>query len=204
MSKLIKITPIEDEFVISWIMHLRCNYDCMYCPENRHNNNGEMKSLDELKQYWLQIYNNTKHLNKKYKLQLTGGEITINKSFLPFIEFLRTEFGDKISHLGMNTNGSASTNYYLKVLKYVDSISFSTHTEHMDVDKFFATVKACSDYVRGIPKKTCHLNIMDEYWAKEQIEDFVQRCKNDKIFYSMSPIFWQHKTRDHPIFKIKS
>ncbi len=204
MSKIIKITPFEDAFIISWIMHLRCNYDCMYCPESRHNSNGSMKNLDELKSYWLEIYNKTKHLNKKYKLQLTGGEVTVNKNFMPFVEYLRNDFGDQFSHLGMNSNGSASTDYYIRAFKYVDSIAFSTHTEHMNVEKFFNTVKTCSDYVRNIPGKSCHVNIMDEYWAKDQIEKFVQLCQEYRIFYSMSPIDYSLQTRDYPIFKIKS
>lgn len=205
MPKIIKITPIEDEFKISWIIHLRCNYDCMYCPPIRHNNNGTMLSFEELKTYWLKIFNKTQHLNKKYKLQFTGGEVTINKNFLPFLKYLHDNFGDKISHLGLTTNGSASTNYYLKILNYVDSITFSTHTEHMDIEKFFNTAKVCSDLVKNTtPKKTFHVNIMEETWASDQIKDFVQRCKDNQINYSMSPIVWDYKTRDYPIFKIKS
>lgn len=200
MHEIIKITPTEDVFSISWIMHIRCNYDCMYCPPSRHNNTDKLPELQELKSYWQQIFTKTKNLNKKYKLSISGGEPTINKNVLPFLEWLRQEFSNHIHHINFITNGSASKNYYLKLCKLVDSISFSSHTEFIDKSKFLEIISACSEYMIN-SNKTCHVNIMDEFWAKDIVKELSNYCQLHQINFSISPIDYSFRTREFPLIK---
>ncbi len=200
MREIIQITPTDDVFSISWIMHIRCNYDCMYCPPSRHNNTDRLPELQELIQYWQQIFEKTKNLNKKYKLSISGGEPTINKNVLPFLQWLRQKFSNHIHHINFITNGSASKNYYLKLCTLVDSISFSSHTEFMNKPKFLGTISACSRYMTN-NNKTCHVNIMDEFWAREEVAYLSNYCKLHNINFSVSPIDYSFQTRNFPLIK---
>ncbi len=198
MTKIIKIRPAQDVFSISWIMHIRCNYDCMYCPTSRHNNTDQLPSLEQLQLYWEQIFSKSKHLSKKYKLSISGGEPTINKNLLPFLDWLDKNYKNFIEHINLITNGSASKNHYLKLCKLIDSISFSTHTEFMDEKKFFNNVLACSDYMYK-NNKSCHVNLMEEYWALDNLQKFATFCETHGINYSHSPIIYDYKIRDFPL-----
>lgn len=205
MNKIIRIEPTVDVFSVTWTMHLRCNYDCMYCGENRHSyNQGKVLSLVELENYWLQIYEKTKHANKKYKLVLSGGEPTVNKDLLPFVKWLRDTFGHTISQLGICTNGSASKSYYLKLFEYFDWIAFSTHTEHLNEEKFFDSAVACNLYAQNQSHKSFMIKIMPEPWANNSIQRFIKFCKENNINYDLADhIDMSRKTREYPVFKMK-
>jgi MoaA/NifB/PqqE/SkfB family radical SAM enzyme len=206
MSKIIRIEPTDDVFSITWTMHLRCNYDCMYCGDVRHEyNQGKVLSLEELQSYWNQVYQKTKHTNKLYKLVLSGGEPTVNKNLLPFVNWLRNTFKDRIFQLGLCTNGSASKSYYLDLFEYFDWISFSTHTEYLDEEKFFNSAVACNLYAKETCNKSFMIKIMPEPWASNSVQRFIQICQQNNIHYDLADhIDMSRQTRAHPIFKIKS
>jgi molybdenum cofactor biosynthesis enzyme MoaA len=205
MSKIIRIEPTDDLFSITWTMHLRCNYDCMYCGDIRHEyNKGKVLSLEELQTYWMQIYQKTKHLNKSYKLVLSGGEPTVNKNLLPFVKWLCENFNDKIFQLGLCTNGSASVSHYLKLFEYFTWISFSTHTEYLDEERFFDSAIACNVYAQKTNTKSFMIKIMPEPWANNSIQKFIQLCQQNNIQYDLADhIDTARQTRSYPIFKIK-
>jgi organic radical activating enzyme len=64
----------------------------MYCPTSRHNNTDQLPSLEQLQLYWEQIFSKSKHLSKKYKLSISGGEPTINKNLLPFLDWFDKKY----------------------------------------------------------------------------------------------------------------
>lgn len=181
-------------------MHLRCNYDCMYCPKNRHDHHSDMPTLETLKSYWLQVIKKTKHLEKKYQLFLTGGELTVNNDFLPFIEWLIQNYRDQLYPLSVLSNGSASKNYYLNLFQSVDHLVFSTHTEEMNLSKFVDTAIACNAYSKTIPGKFFMLNIMEEYWAEKEVKYLIDICHENNIKYSISKIIYgQDGSKSAPI-----
>ena len=138
--ELIKVLPTEQCFSITWVLGLRCNYDCMYCPTQWHDDTSKHRGLDELKSNWISIYNQSRHHGLKYKIGFAGGEVTGNRAFYPLVKWLREEYTDHIKQILLTTNGSATYNYYFKLFEVVDNISFSTHTEHINEQKFFDTV----------------------------------------------------------------
>lgn len=201
MNKIIKIEPVEDVFIISWITHLKCNYDCMYCPPQRHQAEPDMHSLEELQSYWQQVFEKTKHQGKKYKISFTGGEVTINRAFLPFVKWLRENYNDHLHTLGITTNGSASKRYYLELFEHINFISFSTHTEHIDDDKFWPTALELSQFSKANSNKSFMVNIMSEYWASEEINRYVTYCTDHNIDHIVNRILYEYQTRNYPIFK---
>lgn len=200
IDKIIKIEPKIKYFSITWKVHNRCNFDCMYCPSRWHDNHSKMKTLEQLKNVWKKIVAKSSGLNLPYKIYFSGGETTINKNFKPFIVWLRNNYKDKIYGLGVTSNGSASDRYYLNLFKDLDWLSFSTHTEHMNADKFFDTAKKLANIAKK-ENKSFHVNIMNEHWAKDLIKIFEETCIINKINYSINEINYNYKTRDFPIFK---
>jgi len=203
ISDIVSVDPLRDYFHITWTIQTRCNYDCMYCSTELHDSDSAIVSLSELQQRWIVLYEKTKHRNKKYNIQIAGGEPTVNKNLIPFVEWLMQEYSNQVAYIGVSTNGSASKNYYLNLFKYISGLVFSTHTEHIDEDKFFDTAKACAKYA-VYNKKLFEINIMNEPWATEHIERFVNTCQKFRIDYAIYNIDMSMKTRDYPIFKIKS
>ena len=200
-ANLVRIDPIEKTFSITWSMHTRCNNDCMYCGE-LHDDHSDLPSLELLQRRWLEIFKKTKHKNLKYKISLSGGELMINRDFLPFINWLTENYEHLIHNIGITTNGTASKQHYLKVFEHLKYITFSTHTESMDIDKFFDKARALNEFAaeRG---KFFMLNIMQEFWAVDKIKHMIDLCHHDNIYYSIGTINHNLKrSRKYPIFRI--
>jgi molybdenum cofactor biosynthesis enzyme MoaA len=196
--KIIRVEPVVPVVSLSWMIGSRCNYDCMYCPTELHDTTSTHPDLDKLKAAWLSLYSKTKHLNLPYKLSFTGGEVTANKSFLPLIEYLSSEFD--IQQIIVTTNGSASINYYTRLAHMVHAISFSTHSEFFNEQEFFDKVNVINKIMIR-PEKSLHVNIMDEYWNKERIKLYSAWLAAHDISYSVNVINYNKQTRDTPLMK---
>jgi molybdenum cofactor biosynthesis enzyme MoaA len=173
----------------------------MYCGPQWHDDSSKHKSLDELKANWISIYEQSKGRDLKYKIGFTGGEVTGNKAFYPFVKWLRENYSDHIKQILLTTNGSATYNYYLKLFEVVDNISFSTHSEHMDEKKFFATVIKLHATIAK--DKFIHVNIMNEFWNTDRIPTYVEILKAHNISHNVNEIEYSYKTRDIPVMKGK-
>ncbi len=200
MDKIIKIEPIPKYFSITWMLGSFCNYDCMYCPPELHDTTSRPHDLDTMKTVWQNIYQKTNNQNLPYKISFSGGEVTANKNFLPLIEWIRNNYND-VTMIVITTNGSASTGYYLKLAEYVEAISFSTHSEFMDEDKFFITAKELNK-VMVRPTKSFHVNIMDEFWNREGIERYKKILEENNISYSVNEVEYKYQTRTYPLERI--
>ena len=196
--KIVAVKPTEEYFSLTWQIDIRCNYECMYCSANWHDNSSGFKSLEELQQAWYTIFDKTRNLNLPYKIAFTGGELTANKNFLPFVTWLRDNYSEQLFKILVTTNGSASTHYYKKMLESVDNLTFSLHTEHADEQKFFGMMLDLSkDLTKG---KFLHVAIMNEYWNQDRIPMYTKLLDKNNISYTVNEIDYGYKTREHPIF----
>lgn len=196
-NQIIKIEPVPKYFSITWMLGSFCNYDCMYCPKELHDNTSRPHDLETMQTVWRNIYGKTQHLGLKYKISFTGGEVTANKNFLPLVKWLRSTY-DEIAMIVITTNGSASADYYLRLAQVVEAISFSTHSEFMIEEEFFAkAVKVNSIMIA--PNKSFHVNIMDEYWNTEGIERYKSILDSYQINHSTNKIDYSNQIRTYPI-----
>jgi len=202
IKNIIKIEPTIEYFSITWAITSRCNYDCMYCPEEFHDNSSKHYSPKELKLYWSDIVDKTKHLGLRYKISITGGEATTNKDFLPFLEWMRHDYTDSIGQILLTSNGSASVNYYKKAFSVIDNITLTVHSEHIDEKKFFDKVKILKKHADGLDK-VLHVDIMDEYWNSARILLYKPILESNNIPYSINQLRYDRGTRTYPIFKGK-
>lgn len=197
--KIIAVEPVDPIFSITWNLGRRCNYDCMYCPEELHDKTSKHHSLQTLQDSWLSIVEKIKHKNLKIKIGFTGGEVTSSRAFLPFVRWLRENFSDSIDKILVTTNGSATTKYYQRLYEYVDNISFSVHSEHIDENKFFTMIIDLAKYVDS--NKFVHVNIMDEFWNQDRIKMYVDFLQKNNISHCVNKINYSGQTRTIPIFK---
>ena len=192
-EKIVAVRPVPEYFSLTWMLGSRCNYDCMYCPAELHDSTSRPHDLDTMQQVWRNVYDKTQHKSLPYKISFTGGEVTANKNFLPLIKWLRNNYAD-IAMILLTTNGSASKRYYEDLSQYVESISFSTHSEFMDEEKFFKTVKSINELMIR-PKKSVHVNIMDEHWNQDRIAVYKTWLDKHGISYSVNAINYDHAVR---------
>lgn len=197
MQKIIKIESAPKHFCITWRIGSFCNYDCMYCPRELHDDYSKPHSLEKLKTAWKNIYNASKHHSLKYRIDFTGGEPTANKSFLPFLKWLKQEHGDDITIM-VTSNGSASLDYYVRLSKFINGLGLSFHSEFANEKEFFEKSVKLHHSLAKL-KKYFSVLIMDEYWNKERIEKYISFLTEHKIYYSLSPITYGYGVRDNPI-----
>jgi pyruvate-formate lyase-activating enzyme len=170
----------------------------MYCSPLWHDNTSSFKSLEELQSAWCDIFDKTKNLKLPYKISFTGGELTANKNFLPFVTWLRDNYSEHLFKLLVTTNGSASTRYYKKMFNSVDNITFSVHTEHVNEQKFFEMIV---ELHKALPKdKHLHVAIMNEYWNQDRIPLYTKLLDEHNISHGVNEIDYTYQTREHPIF----
>jgi len=202
LNKIISVIPTQSLFSITWMLGSRCNYDCMYCPTELHDNVSTPHDLKTMKTVWQNIYQQAISRKLPFKISFTGGEVTANKNFLPLVQWLRESYKD-VRQIIITTNGSASLNYYLKLSDLVHGITFSTHSEHMDEQEFFNKSLALNKKMIR-PEKSFHVNIMNEYWNQDRIELYKKWLMDHDISYSVNVINYHSKTREYPIMKGKS
>lgn len=200
-SRIVQVTPTEEYFSVTWQVGIRCNYDCMYCSPEWHDNSSKHHSLETLQEAWRQIYLKTQYLKLPYKISFTGGELTTNRHFLPFVLWLRENYGDKLFKLLLTTNGSATFKYYNKMFDAIDNISFSVHSEHINEQKFFDMIVKLKQKISA--SKFIHVDIMNEAWNQDRIPLYTKLLDNHGISHSINEIDYKFQNRVYPIFQGK-
>ena len=195
--KILRVEPVERTISLTWMIGTRCNYDCMYCPTIWHDTSSAHPDISQLCTAWDNFYKNTMSQQLPYKISFTGGEVTANRSFLPLVQYIRNG-NFNVAQIVVTTNGSASLAYYTKLADQVDAISFSTHSEFFNEQKFFNKVEKINA-IMPRPHKSVHVNIMDEFWNKDQIAVYKKWLSHRKISHSVNVVDYTKKIRDMPI-----
>jgi organic radical activating enzyme len=199
----IKIEPVEKFFRVNWRFDIRCNYDCCYCATEWHDLLSPIKSLPQLKHAWTKIFKWSLQRDLPMQISFTGGEPTVNKNFLPLIEWIYKNNRNRIAMAGMSTNGSAPAKVYLRLIELLDYISFSIHSEFFDENKFFSTVIKTKNSTIGT-KKRINVSIMDEPWNRHRFNFYKKVLDDHDIDWKINYINWDYSTSTIPIINKKS
>ena len=112
----------EEAFQVTWDMGPRCNYDCTYCPPQRHDNFSKHPPLEELKstfdnilKYFNLITSYTKN-EQHLAISMTGGEPTNNPALMPFLIYIKENNPDV--KVGVTTNGTFSEKYCQQLIDH--------------------------------------------------------------------------------------
>ena len=131
-------------YYIKWRLFSRCNFRCSYCVNYRsltlyETEDEEYKRLQKQSLQLKELLNNNQELTR-ISLLLIGGEVTLIPcdKLLQLIEPIK----DKLYHLHITTNFTASVEYYGKIADWCanNNIEFyltsSLHEEFFKVDRF--------------------------------------------------------------------
>jgi len=154
-------------FVVNWCLGNVCNYSCTYCPEGLHDGSNPWADLEVMKKFVLKLQAHYGE-KKKYFFELTGGEVTLFRDFLPLLEFLK----ERNCRVGIISNASRALSFWEKARPLLDQACLSFHPQAADAKHFFSIVNFMSESVR------VHVNIMmdpdhfyDSYSLAIQIKD---------------------------------
>lgn len=167
----------------------------MYCPPRLHDATSKPHDLETLKQAWTSIYSKLPVGHAPIKISFTGGEVTANRNFLPFLQWLREQYSD-VAMVQFSTNGSASLKHYLRLAQLVEGITFSTHSEYMDEASFFSKCRGLGA-VMIRPQRSFHVAIMDEPWHQDRIQKYKDWLDQHSISYSINKIKMGMGNRDN-------
>lgn len=109
---------------IEWNLGKRCNFNCSYCDEFTHDNKSKHLDFETAQRTIDKIFD--KLGDKIIKINLTGGEPTVNPNIEQILKYMR----EKGALIGLTTNGSRTFEFYAGILQYIDSIIFSYHMEY--------------------------------------------------------------------------
>ena len=181
--ELKSVTPFKDLFYLTWDIGPRCNFSCSYCPPRLHDKVSQHKSLEELQRIWSNLYKKTVHRGKSYRVDFTGGEVTLNPNFLPFIRWMRVNYSD-ISEISFSTNGTASIDYYREAIHYVNDITFSSHFEFAKFDKLWKNI--LKTHIASVKlRKLVYVCIMEENNYAEEMKNLEELCIKHRVPYSV-------------------
>jgi len=129
----------QEDFLISWDLGPRCNYDCSYCPSHRHDKVSKHASLEELKKSADFVFEYAAlitqyRISKKVFISFTGGEPTVNPKFVEFSKYVRQRYTELYStkfdlNLDLTTNGAMNEKTAQAVIDNFDHVTISYHTE---------------------------------------------------------------------------
>jgi len=161
----------------NWFITKRCNYDCSYCDDAIHDKISERPSLDKLKYNANNIFEYFSP--EKVFFDFTGGEPTLIKEFLEFLEWLREM---NIGYISLVTNGTYKYDKLERLLKLADHITISLHMEYVNDKIINKIIKTC----RGQNNVKIQITMHAEYF--EKIKNVTAIFKRNNINFTIRPI----------------
>lgn len=152
ITKIYRDTREPSYFMVDWMLHDRCTYDCSYCPPANKSGTDTRLNLETLDLFCNNLEEYVRSIDPDFKIKVlfTGGEPTVWK-----------DFGELVSRLSargwlllVNSNGSRSERWWEEHSSKFASIILSYHTEFVDDEEFLRKLRIC--------EKTTHtaVNIM--------------------------------------------
>lgn len=180
-------------FLIDWLLTLKCNYDCTYCPigPTGHDNSTQHPSLEkcitmlkQMYQYTDVMMQNKKNAFKVAILNVYGGE----SLYHPDIENILIETTKQFEKYSnrwklkrrITTNATATEKLWQVVCDHIEGITFSYHSEGSE--KMKTLFKKNIEYAVKTKKEHDIIVCMfpnAQYW--QDCLDFLQYCKQNNL-----------------------
>jgi len=178
-----------NQFIITWDTGRRCNFDCAYCGDDRHDLVSKFPDFDELvkgvdfiKEYLRTImpYRN----EQTASVSLTGGEPTANPNFMRLSTYLKEAFADFEYDVFtiLTTNGSFPAKNIPQLAQDFRGITLSYHCDSNE--KIKAKVRENILILKN-SMKSFKVNLMmhpyDNYW--QECLDLIDVMDEHKVKY---------------------
>lgn len=195
---------------IKWRFTKLCNYKCSYCIQK----NKQTVTKQQIEEEWTKIKEESKEIsrlseelykkfNKKIKLSLVGGEITLFDNLIDIIPN-----NDSVGKVFIITNLSRSAEHYidfsnkLKQRNIGFSIQASFHREMTDLQTFLYKAAEIDKYVSEIICETVSTKTDDK-------QDFIDLCEKLNLKYKVDTdrtnlVEFEEYNKDRTPYSIKS
>lgn len=188
--KLKRIFKNEEQgpsyFVVDWMLHDRCTYDCSYCPPANKSGTDSWLKLDVVTQFCEELEKHVARVAPKSKIHclFTGGEPTVWKDFTALIDVLSARGW----YLSVNSNGSRTARWWEENAHKFSSITLSYHTESVDDEEFVQKVKICESKTKTSVNIMLHPNLI---WFRKAVR-MGERLKNETTDTGVNHFQIQH------------
>lgn len=186
--------------MITWDLGRRCNYDCTYCPPNRHDSHSPHAPFEELKQtarYILEYCKILMPLRKSsmVNINFTGGEPTVNPDFINLTRWMRETFEESYNdffdlEINLTTNGATSKKICDQFIEHCNFATISYHCEGPDVLKKQVVDNIRYFKERGFPQQ---INVMF-HARSDYFNECLELCR---FLYDMEIPFTPRMIGDH-------
>jgi hypothetical protein len=180
-------------FLIDWLITLKCNFDCAYCPigpaghDNTRPHPKTEKCLKMLDQLYRYVDTMMEYKNQRFKdaiLNIYGGEALYH----PDIENILIESTKKFEEYKnkwtlkrrMTTNASAQFKKWKTVCEHIEGFTLSYHSQSSD--KMKTTFKNNIEYLLKIKKEHDIVILMyphKKYW--NDCVEFLNFCQKNNL-----------------------
>jgi len=173
-------------FIVDWMLHDRCTYDCSYCPPANKSGTDSWLDLTILDQFCDSLEEHVARVDPGAKIRVifTGGEPTVWKGFATLI----SQLVDRGWELSMSTNASRSARWWEENANKFLKIYMSYHTEGVDDTEFMEKVLICEKQTETLVN--IMLNPAPVYFDKAVA--FGERIKNETEWVSVTYNQIQH------------
>jgi len=180
-------------FLIDWLLTLKCNYDCTYCPEGTlgHDNSKPHPPVERCMTMLKQMYSYTdtvmeikKNPFKDVILNVYGGEALYHPDIEDILIGSTKEY-EKYSdrwrlRRRMTTNATATAKRWKTVCEHIEGITFSYHSQGPDKLKTFFK----NNIEHAVQQKIEHDIIVCMYPHKDHWQDcmgFLKYCETNNL-----------------------
>ena len=128
-----KIESLINKLTITWYPSFNCNFSCAYCASWLHQKNAYSPSLQDLEK----IFNALKAFfpkDRNTNIWFAGGEPSQISHLPDFVNLIKK---DNNIEIGLNSNGSASFEYYDNLFQNIDLANFSVHFDFIKYKAYF-------------------------------------------------------------------
>jgi hypothetical protein len=155
---------------IEWLLGNVCNYRCSYCVPELYSGTNRPPELNEALQFFNTLDQHYGSVPKQ--LHISGGEPTLWKDLIPFIEGLTDDI-----FLLITSNGSRTLNWWKRwkqVAQGKAALSLSFHPEYSSVDHFVELCNMLQDTV-----DVTVMNMLLPSYRHKYVELFERMAEND-------------------------
>jgi MoaA/NifB/PqqE/SkfB family radical SAM enzyme len=149
-------------FMVDWMLHDKCTYDCSYCPPANKSGTDSWLNLETLDEFCQDLEKHVYSIDPNFKIKVlfTGGEPTVWKDFGELV----TRLSARGWLLMLNSNGSRTERWWEEYADKFIEIIISYHTESVNDDEFIRKLQICQD--KTITSVNVMLNPNPEYFSK--------------------------------------
>jgi organic radical activating enzyme len=167
------VTRRDPHFSVNWAINNGCNNRCSYCPSVLHE--GSTISCGWKLEFIKKLQGQT---DRTIRVELSGGEPTLDKDILGFLEGLK-KLNCKV---GLVTNAHKPLTWWHSNKHLLDYVQISYHSEFPNEEHLLEVIRE----LRGIC--VTHVNVIMYQPQFDQCLEFTSKLKEEHVTIDLQPV----------------